>query len=157
MNTGDFQWIREPARPSCYSTASGRSVQSYVPAMDEGLDPLALEQFGFTYTSLFNHDIQAGNLKDRFDVVVFPDQRAETIQQGYKPGRCRDSPEALARQAQRRSSSFASKGGADLSERSFGVRTEISRPGVKDALNGISNREFYSPGALLNVRLERIP
>ena len=29
--------------------------------------------------------------------------------------------------------------------------------GVKNALSGVSNREFYAPGSLLNARLERHP
>src|SRR4051794_39024461 len=53
---------------------------------------------------------------------------------------------------------FASKGGSliFLNESSEYALKNLGLA-VKDALNGISNREFYSPGALLNVRLEQHP
>ena len=64
-----------------------------MPSMDEGWTRWLLEQFGFTYTSLLNRDVQAGDLRDRFDAIVFPDQRTEgpersstVIHSGFRPG-----------------------------------------------------------------------
>jgi hypothetical protein len=159
-NTGDFYVGQRP-------TTEVRPVKrprigiykSFVPSMDEGWTRWLLDNFGFRYTSISDRDVRNGNLRDRFDVIIFADQRADAIAQGFKPGAMpeayvgglRDAGADALRQ-------FASKGGTlvflnDASEyavQQLGIT-------VKDALNGVSNREFYAPGSLLNVRLESHP
>ncbi len=51
--------------------------------MDEGWTRWLLEQFGFAYTTVHNADLQAGGLRQKFDVIVFPDQAANGIENGY--------------------------------------------------------------------------
>ncbi len=130
--------------------------KSYVPSMDEGWTRWLLEQFGFAYTSIFNKDIQAGNLKDRFDVLIFPEQRAAAIHGGHAKGSMPEEytggvGEAGAGQLKR----FASQGGTlvflnDASEYAL----EHLGAGVKNILRGVPNKDFYAPGTLLNVRLD---
>jgi hypothetical protein len=146
----DLQSVRPP-RIGLY--------KSFIPVMDEGWTRWLLEQFGFRYANLSNREIHAGNLRERFDVIVVPDQRAEAIHLGYKPGSMPEQytggvgdtgAEALKQ--------FVSKGGTivflnDASE----YATEYLGLSVKDALTGISSREFYAPGTLLNARLADHP
>ena len=47
--------------------------------MDEGWTRLLLEKFEFPYTTVFDADITAGNLKDRFDVLVLPDDHKQMM------------------------------------------------------------------------------
>src|SRR5205823_5586220 len=54
--------------------------------MDEGWTRLVLEQFNFPYKSIFDPEIKAGNLIDRYDVLVIPNDSTETIT-GEAPGR----------------------------------------------------------------------
>jgi hypothetical protein len=133
--------------------------RSHVPSMDEGWTRWLLEHFGFAYTSVTNADIQAGGLKTRFDVIVFADQRSGTIHEGYKEGSMplsytggvgQKGAEALRR--------FAALGGTivflnDAAEYAI----QHLGAGVKNVLRGVSNREFYAPGSLLNVRLDAHP
>ena len=51
--------------------------RSWVASIDEGWIRWLLEQYGFAYTTLRNQDIRAGNLRQRFDVVLLPAQSAE--------------------------------------------------------------------------------
>jgi len=60
--------------------------KSFTPVMDEGWTRWLLEQFGFDYSSVGNPDILAGGLRQRFDALVFPDQSAASIVDGFKPG-----------------------------------------------------------------------
>ncbi len=60
--------------------------KSYVPAIDEGWTRWLLENFGFAYQNILNPDIEAGNLRQRFDVIVFPDQPSSQIANGFAPG-----------------------------------------------------------------------
>jgi hypothetical protein len=47
--------------------------------IDEGWSRLVLEQFNFPYTSIFDPEIKAGNLNDKYDVLVFPSDSTQTI------------------------------------------------------------------------------
>ena len=129
--------------------------KSHIPVMDEGWTRWLLEQFGFRYTSLSNREIQSNKLRERFDVIVFPDQRAESIHVGYKPGAMPEQytggvgdigAEALKQ--------FAAKGGTIVFlNNASEYAAQYLGVSVNDALSGISNREFYAPGTLLNARL----
>jgi hypothetical protein len=158
--TGDFHMAEKPAGDMKSIHAPRIALyKSWAPSMDEGWTRWLLEQFGFAYTNVTNRDLQAGNLRDRFDAIVFPDQRAELIYQGHKPGAMPEEytggvgdggAEALKQ--------FASKGGVVVF---FNDASEFALKhmglGVKDVLSGVANRDFYAPGSLLNVRLEQHP
>jgi hypothetical protein len=47
--------------------------------IDEGWSRLVLEQFNFPYTSIFDPEIKAGNLNDKYDVLVIPSDSTATI------------------------------------------------------------------------------
>src|ERR1017187_8231349 len=47
--------------------------------IDEGWTRLVLEQFNFPYKSIFDPEIKAGNLIDKYDVLVIPNDSTATI------------------------------------------------------------------------------
>ncbi len=47
--------------------------------IDEGWTRLALEQFRFPYTSLFDPEIKKGGLNQKYDVILFPNDSTATI------------------------------------------------------------------------------
>jgi Zinc carboxypeptidase len=56
--------------------------QSWVPSMDEGWTRYIFDQNGIPYTRLVDAEIRKGNLNDRFDVIVLPDNSARAITTG---------------------------------------------------------------------------
>jgi hypothetical protein len=54
--------------------------------MDEGWTRWVLEQYEFPLTTLHNADVQAGRLRDRFDVIILADQQARAIVNGGRGG-----------------------------------------------------------------------
>jgi hypothetical protein len=133
--------------------------KSYVPSMDEGWTRWLLEQFGFPFTSVVNRDIKAGDLRDRFDVIVFADQRPQAIAQGHKAGAVPDEfVGGLGDAGADALKQFAAAGGTliFLNDASDYAIQQLGT-NVKDALSGVSNREFYAPGSLLNLRVEPHP
>ena len=130
--------------------------KSWIPVMDEGWTRWLFEQFGFDYTSLHNADIQAGDLRSRYDVIVFPDQSATEIRNGYATGRMPagytgglGTPGAAALKQ------FVESGGKLIFlNRSCAYATSALGVRAKNVLNGVSNNNFYSPGSLLNVKLD---
>ncbi len=131
--------------------------QSFNANMDEGWTRWLLEEFGFAYTTLHNADIQAGNLKSRFDTVIFADEQANQIANGhaadsmppeYTGGVGEKGAEALRQ--------FAGAGGtlvflnkaSDYAIRNLGVK-------ATNVLAGVAAKDFYCPGSLLNAHFDK--
>ncbi len=152
--------------------------RSYNPAMDEGWTRWLLENFGFAYKNVNNADLQASSLKEKYDAIVFPDQPPATITNGYKAGAM--PPEytgGLGASGIASVKQFAEAGGtviclnhaASFCASSLGASAtnilssrvaaaggdegsgaRANATGVKSSSGG----EFYSPGSLLNVKLD---
>lgn len=157
MSTGDFATSsRGPAWKLLRRPRIGL-YRSFIPSMDEGWTRWLLEQFGFAYTSLRNADIQTGGLRQSFDAIVFPDQPVNELVNGYTKG---SMPEEFVGGLGDRGAAalrdFAVAGGTLIFlNRSSGYASQHLGVKVTSVTEGVSNREFYAPGALLNVRLEK--
>ncbi len=131
--------------------------KSFMPIIDEGWTRWLLEQFGFEYSSLGNKEIQAGGLRQRFDALIFPDQNTHSIDSGFASGAM--PPEytgGLGSKGAAALKEFASAGGT-LIFLNHSTDYAIDRLGVraKNVVKGVSSAEFYSPGSLLKVQLDR--
>lgn len=155
-SSGAFAIGRQPPGFQPLTQPRTGIYRSYVPSMDEGWTRWILEEFGWEYSSPGNARIRQGKLRDDFDVIIFPDQSPAVIQNGYRQGAMPSEflgglgPEGAAALKE-----FAEAGGTlvflnDSSEYAI----QHLAVGVKNGLSGISNRDFYCPGSLLNVRLD---
>ena len=163
--TGANVW-RDSSNGNFYRQAAANSrgmkkpriglYRSYMPEMDEGWTRWLLENFEFDYANVLNPEIEAGGLRRKFDVIVFPDQPISSIVEGYKPG---SMPEqyvgGLDDKAAANLKEFASQGGT-LVFLNHSTEYALEKLGVnvKDVVHGVPNREFYSPGSLLNTTLD---
>jgi hypothetical protein len=155
MTTGDFATSPAPGRKLLRRPRIGL-YQGFVPNMDEGWTRWLLEQFGFAYSSVGNREIRAGRLHYHYDVLVFADQRADSIAAGHRAG---SMPEefcgGLAEEGAEALRQFARDGGTLIFfNRSFEYATRELGVQTRNVLDGHSNREFYSPGSLLTVSLD---
>lgn len=131
--------------------------RSFVPNMDEGWTRWILEQFGWPYESVGNPAIRGGGqLSAKYDVIVFPDQRASTITNGYRPGAM--PPEytgGLGVEGAQALKQFLLDGGRLIFLNQSGSYA-AAQLGIKvrDSLDGVSTRDVYCPGSLLNVQSE---
>jgi hypothetical protein len=131
--------------------------KSFMPVIDEGWTRWLLEQFGFEYASVGNKEIQAGGLRQHFDALVFPDQSARSIESGFAPGSM--PPEYIGGVGSNGAAAlkeFAAAGGT-LIFLNHSTDYAIERLGIKakNVVKGVSSAEFYSPGSLLKVQLDR--
>lgn len=152
--SGDFFLSQGPGRRRITRPRIG-VYRSFVPAMDEGWTRWVLEEFGFDSVPVSNPEIRAGGLQNRFDVLVFPDQPASVLEEGYKPGAM---PEAycggLGDQGRAALVEFARRGGTliflnratEYALRHFGLP-------ARSVTAGLRPQEYYAPGALLHVIL----
>jgi len=131
--------------------------KSFMPSMDEGWTRWLLEQFGFEYSSVGNPEILADGLRQRFDVLVFPDQSATSIAVGFKPGSM--PPEftgGLGTKGAAALQEFATAGGTLIFlNRSTEYAIEQLGVKAKNVVGGVSDSNFYAPGSLLNVQLDQ--
>jgi len=130
--------------------------KSFMPNIDEGWTRWLLDQFEFMYASIGNKEIQAGDLRSRYDVLVFPDQESKELVSGYAQG---TMPEeftgGLADSGAAALREFASRGGTLVFlNRSTAYATQALGVKAKNIVQGVSDREFCAPGSLLNVVLD---
>jgi Zinc carboxypeptidase len=129
--------------------------KSFMADIDEGWTRWLLEQFGFGYSSLRNADVQAGGLRARFDSIVLADERPSAIENGHAPGTMPDEfTGGLGAKGAQALRDFARAGGTLIflnGAAEYGI--EKLGINVKNVVAGLPAQEFYSPGSLLNVRL----
>ena len=124
--------------------------------MDEGWTRWVLEQHEFPYTTLHNADVKAGKLRDRFDVILFADQQANSIVSGneapstrpeYRGGIGEDGVAALK--------AFVAAGGTlvmlgnacDLAIERFPLP-------VKNLKRGLTRDQHFAPGTIMRIDVD---
>lgn len=152
--TGDF--ASGAAAPAGFAEVRRPRVaiyKSHIPNMDEGWTRWIVEQSGWQYEGLGNAAIRAGNLRARFDVILFPDQSPAAIHEGYRQGSMpSEYIGGLGNEGALALKAYAEAGGTLLFFNGAGryAAQHLHLP-VKDALEGVPNSEFYCPGSLLKV------
>jgi hypothetical protein len=145
--------------------------------IDEGWSRLVLEQFNFPYTSIFDPEIKAGKLSDKYDVLVIPNDSTATIT-GESPaagagaagrggrgggggggGRGGNTPPeyrtGLGTEGVDAIRDFVQKGGT-LVTLNAAAAFAVDRLGigVRNVLAGKTNTEFWCPGSTLKVTFD---
>ncbi len=154
MSTGDFYATAGNGRKEIAAPKLGL-YQSFNPSMDEGWTRWLFDEFGFPQMKLLNADVQAGSLKKKFDTIIIPDQRRETIVSGYRERQM--PPEytgGLGEKGAAALKEFVQQGGTLIL---FNQACEYSQDlglEVRNVLRGVESKDFYSPGSLMNAKLD---
>ena len=124
--------------------------------MDEGWTRFVLEQYEFPFTTLHNIDIKGGNLRDKFDVLVFADQSplsivsgnsGRTIRPEYRGGIGDDGITAL-RDFVRQGGTLVMMGAAcDLAIDKFPIP-------VRNLKRGLTRDQHFAPGTILRIQVD---
>jgi len=133
----------------------------------EGWARYVFDHYGFRYQRLTNSDVRAGNLRDRFDVIVIPSQDLDDIVHGYRPGRRNfgmphqnlpppeyqggiETTGVAALQA------FAESGGTlVLVDKAADLGTELMALPVRNVLRDVPQETFFGPGSIVRLDVER--
>ncbi|MFN0120682.1 MAG: M14 family zinc carboxypeptidase [Blastocatellia bacterium] len=151
--------LREEARidhPRADVRARVGLYQSYVANMDEGWTRYVFDEWQLAYTTLRDADMRAGVLRDKYDVIVLPDQRAREITQGLSdriyPARYSGGLGTAGVAALRE---FVQAGGTVLCfDNAAGFAIEAFALPLRNALASLGAADFYGPGSLLRVELD---
>jgi hypothetical protein len=133
--------------------------------MDEGWTNWLLQDFDFTFKSIFNKDMKAPSLDKDFDVIIFPDdsvniiiegrqrrdgggeQGDEDIPEEYRGGIGAEGVENLKK--------FVKNGGTLITfNGSYEFAKEIFKLPIENMLEGVSTKEFWCPGSTLHIAVD---
>ena len=131
--------------------------------MDEGWTRLTLEQFGFSYETLQDERILAGNLNDVYDVIIFPDDSTDMIVGGDEEveKRLRNIPTPEKYQSGigdigvENIKAFVEDGGTLITiNRACEFSIEKLGLQMRNAVKDKPNKEFFCPGSTLPVKVD---
>ena len=127
--------------------------KNFDPSIDEGWTRWILEQYEFSYRSLFHHDIRQGHLSE-LDVIVIPHQDADRIKNGLREPYPLEYQGGLGEEGLAKLREFTEKGGTLVL---LGDSTRLVLDewdlGVVEVTRKLSPEEFYIPGSLLRVEV----
>ncbi len=138
---------------------SGRRVgiyRSYTGSMDEGWTRWLFDVHQVAFTSLVDRDIRVGNLRSKFDAILIPDSPPMAITRGLGNAYPDSLRGGLGETGQRALVEFVEQGGTLLTFNDASLfAIEAFKLPVKNALEGVRNTEFYAPGSLFAVDVDR--
>ncbi len=155
-----------PAQGSALSVHLPRIglYQSWVPSIDEGWTRWIFDQNGIPYTRVVDADIRKSDLNQSFDVIILPDSLPNPIIHGHgeRDGRGADAPQVppefrggLGDEGLAGLKAFAEAGGTIVTlNRASEVYATKDSDNVTNALAGISNKDFYIPGSILQISVD---
>ena len=122
-------------------------------SMDEGWTRWLLEQYGFDFVSMRNHDFQNGGLSKRFDVIVLADYGSQQIVDGITPGSVPARyAGGIGREGVRSLDEFVRAGGTLVCMNSSGdFAIEHLRLPVRNVTADLGRDEFFTSGSILEV------
>ena len=152
--------VAEPAyNVAGLSGASPKRIaiyRSYSAIMDEGWTRWLLDVNHIPFTSIVDKDVRAGGLNARFDVIILPDQNAVGLKRGLSGGYPDSLKGGLGEAGGTALASFMENGGTVLAfnEASEYAIEAFALP-VKDVLAGVRQNDFYAPGSLIAIELQK--
>ena len=122
-------------------------------SMDMGWTRWLLDNFEIPYTRIRNADFVAGNLEDRFDVILMASERPSTILNGYAKGQAPPRYEGgLSGMGVRNLDAFVSQGGTLVcmnQSSDFAIKS-LYLP-VKDVTDSLARKDFFTGGSIMEV------
>jgi hypothetical protein len=141
---------------------SGRSpkriaiYRSYSASMDEGWTRWLFDVNHIPYRTVLDAEVRAGNLKSRYDVLILPDQNASQLRRGLGAPYPDSLRGGLGDAGAASIKAFVNDGGTLIT---FNDATEYAISAlelpVKNALEGVKNTDFYAPGSLMAITLDK--
>jgi len=123
------------------------------PSMDEGWTRWVMEAYDVPFTSLYNPDVRAGDLIDRYDVIVIADIGTNTIVNGWSeasaPGRYAGG---IGDDGVRALDDFVAAGGTlvTINGSSHFAIDRLHLP-VRDVVRRVDNEEFSLGGSVTEI------
>jgi hypothetical protein len=122
-------------------------------SMDEGWLEWLLDQYGFKYSVISNADVQGGELRSRFDVVMLASDGARTITEGFAPGTVPPRYEGGIGDVGVRSLDVFVRSGGTLVciNQSSDFTIDALHLPVKNVIRGLPSKDYFASGSILEI------
>ncbi len=136
-----------------YKKAKVGLYKSWRASMDAGWISLILDRFEFPYKQLENAEIIAGELNNRYDVIILPDMRGDAIVTGMpKMSTLPDFVGGITPEGLDNLKDFVKKGGVLVcNEGSVEFAIEEFKIPIVSVLKGSKPTDFNCPGSILKM------
>ncbi len=130
--------------------------QSWTANMDEGWTRWVLEQYAFAPRTVHNEDIRGGTLRERFDVIVLPDQQPRDLIEGNASPRARKEYRGgLGNEGIAALKTFVADGGTLVA---LGASCDFAIDNwplpVRNLKRGLSRDQHFAPGTIVRVQAD---
>ncbi|MCG8467885.1 MAG: hypothetical protein MJB57_06680, partial [Gemmatimonadetes bacterium] len=149
----------QAARGSAGAAIGQPRVGLYRPwnaSMDEGWTRWLLERYGFGFTSLYNPDILAGDLRSRYDVIILADMSSGQIMDGLAKGSVPPRYEGgIGAEGVRELDAFVRGGGTLVTlNRSALFAIETLHLPVENVVAGVPSEEYFQSGSIVEMLVD---
>jgi len=129
--------------------------RSYAAPIDEGWTRWVFDTWKVPYVSVVDSVVRAGKLRERFDVIVLPDQSPHELLDGLPRQYPAPYPGGLGPEGVTALRQFVSDGGTlvTLNDASRFAVEQLLLP-VRNLLEGVADDEFYAPGSIFRIELD---
>ena len=140
--------IPEPKYSTALSDSRARRVAifrlSTSESMDAGWTRWMFDKYRVPFTTITEKDVAAGSLNAKFDAILIPDQGEQQLSR------------AIGEAGATALGAFVENGGTVLAfnDASLYAIAAMKLP-VKNALEGVRNTDFYAPGSIFGVTVNR--
>lgn len=127
------------------------------PSMDEGWTRFVFDNFQIPYISVRDADIKNGDLKTKIDALILPSQSENEIVSGLKKNEYPDEyTGGIGEQGVENLKKFAEDGGRIICfDDSCEALIKWLKLPLKNVLSGVKRSEFYCPGSILNLDVDK--
>ncbi len=131
--------------------------EPWMAAIDAGWTRWLFDEYGIGYERLRDAEVRGGGLRARFDVIILPDFAARAMVEGHEEGEM--PPQyigGLGEEGVRALEEFVRAGGTLIAfNRAAALPIDHFALPVMNVLADLDRREFYIPGSILRLHLER--
>jgi hypothetical protein len=148
--------VSAPAKALPLKKARVGLYRPWMASIDEGWTRWVLQNYGFAFTSVYNADMRAADLKSRYDVIVLPDMSAKQLTDGFGAGVVPgEYAGGLGEDGLENLRAFVREGGTLIAlNKTAGALIPLMSLPVKNVLDGVKSDKFFCSGALLRVETE---
>ncbi len=127
--------------------------KNYNASMDEGWTRWILDKWRIPYISLVDSVLRGGNLHQRFDAIIIPDQSPRQIVEGLGANYPAPYRGGMGEQGRQALVDFVNQGGTLVTFNSAS-QFAFDLP-VRNVVDGLDVGEFFAPGTLFRLELDK--
>jgi hypothetical protein len=149
--------VRRPLSNAVQPVGGARVAlyKPWLPNADEGWTRWLLDQYEFKFTSITDADVRAGNLRQRFDVIILPSATADLLKAGNTGPVPTEYSGGLGESGLSALKAFVQDGGTLVClDQSGALAIDEFHLPLRDVARESPPSDFFCPGSLLRIDLD---